>query len=804
MAAVAAMAILTSAQGSTEAVAKAAKGATCIEAAPGEIAPKGFLREFLSRQVTGLTGHRKRMRYPFDTDLWVLPIENIHFTEGVYNGRDQKPLIETDWWSSGIWWPFEQTAYLLDGMARVAALVEAPALAEEVKRNVDSVVAGASTNGNLFVRLSNSDSEWPMAVFFRAAQSHAERAGAKEEAKLAAAFQRHFDSRIGRRQKWGGRDALNIEGMLWTYAHTLDTNLLADAVQCYRASGIGHNFAVTRRVHDHGVSFSEAMKLPALMYMYTGDEKYRKEAKSAMRNAFELNEQANGQLSANEFLSGRDPRQGSETCIAADQLWSLGFYLQAFGDVEAADHMERIAYNALPGAITKDFRRLQYLSAVNQVACTPFANNTHFNYAESAWRQYRPDHFPQCCAGNVNRAMPAFVSRMWMRCAKTGGPVAMLHGPGSFSFEFGGAKVTVEEKTDYPFSDRVTFVVRTSKPVEMPLAYRVPGWAERKDAGTIAVEKRTWKDGDEFTVEFPAKVELRSDRNWHWIVRGPLTYSYAVPSRITYADKEDPFSPIRVEPNGPWNYAIDTNGFDVTTLRLAETGAKGAYPFETPTVKISVPVAEIQEWRVLDQDRFTPDPPLWAHPSGGRRMIDLVPYATTLARVTCFPDLTVRKRLPVVAAYTADKCWKWNPWKPIEQQKFEPETNNWSTTKFADMYQVPQRSPEIFFDLAHHFSSHDCKLGYLMFRFWSDEEGEAIYAIGAANKAQVFIDGEEVYRTEGWKDAVLMAPEWFRHHVNKGYNWALVKVGCGAWLGQYRTDWGAKLEVFMEKPADNR
>lgn len=777
---------------------RAQRGAVCFEAASGSIAPKGFLKEFLERQVTGLTGNRDRMRYPFDTGLWTEPIKNIHFTEGIFNGNDQKPEGERDWWSSGIWWPYEQTAYLLDGMARVAALIDAPALADEAARNVEAVFSHASTNGNLFVHYSNSQSEWPMAVFFRAAQAHAGRTGT--EAAVAAAFRRHFDSRRDTRRKWKDRDILNVEGMLWTYAYTGDTNLLADAQAAYRALGDGRGFVREKRTHDHGVSFSECMKLPALFYLYTGDEKYREPAMCAMRNAYELNVQANGQISANEFLSGRDPRQGSETCVVADQLWSLGFYLQAFGSVEAADHMERIAYNALPGAITKDFCRLQYLSCVNQAVCSPFSNNTHFNYAESAWRQYRPDHFPQCCAGNVNRAMPSFVSRMWMRCAKTLAPVAWLHGPSVFTLPYGGAEVTIEERTDYPFSDSVSFVVRTTKPVEMPLYYRVPGWADRPDAGTLAVEKRVWRDGDVFTVSFPAKIELKSDRNWHWIVRGPLTFTYAVPSKTTVERPGDRFSPITIEPAGPWNFAIDTNTLDTAKLAVVPTGAPaGAYPFETPTLSLELPVAEIEEWRVLDQDRFMPDPPLWAHPSGPRRTITLVPYATTLARVTCFPDLTVRKRLPVVAAYTANACYRWNPWKPIEVQKFEPETNNWTTARFANLYQVPQRSPEIYFDLAHHFGTHDHKLGYLMFRFWSDEEGTAVFALGAANKAQVFIDGKEVFRTQGWREAVMMAPEWFVHPVKKGYNWALVKVGCGEWLGQYRSDWGAKLEVFFEK-----
>ena len=65
-----------------------------------------------------------------------------------------------------MWWPYEQTAYQLDGMARVAQFVDAPALDAVVKRNLDWVYAHANpTNGDLFASLSASPSQWPLVVF---------------------------------------------------------------------------------------------------------------------------------------------------------------------------------------------------------------------------------------------------------------------------------------------------------------------------------------------------------------------------------------------------------------------------------------------------------------------------------------------------------------------------------------------------------------------------------------------------------------------------------------------------------------
>jgi hypothetical protein len=86
-----------------------------------------------------------------------------------------------------------------------------------------------------------------------------------------------------------------------------------------------------------------------------------------------------------------------------------------------------------------------------------------------------------------------------------------------------------------------------------------------------------------------------------------------------------------------------------------------------------------------------------------------------------------------------------------------------------------------------------------MFRFWSDYEEEAVFALGAASSAQGFIKGREVFRMEGLNEAELMAPQWFRQPVVKGYNYLLVKVAAANKCNQYRHEWGAKLDVFIER-----
>ena len=762
------------------------------------IRPKGHLEEFLRRQAEGITGHPEKLGYPFNTRLWEGPLERVFFTEGVYNGDDEPKDCEgEEFWKSGMWWPYEQTAYQLDGMMRVAQFIEAPELEATVKRNLEWVYAHANpTNGDLFASLSASPSQWPLVVFFRAAMAYAEKTG--DWNPLVKAFAANYAGKKEVRADWKDRDLLNVEGMLKVMEFTQDETLLADARAMYAKSWEAKAFGVKKHIVQHGVSLSEMLKIPCLLYLYTGEQNYLDQAKSAVENVYEMDEQADGLFSANEYTSGRDPRQGHETCVTADMMWTLGYFLQADGDVKMADRMERIAYNALPGSCTKDFKRHQYLSSVNQAVCGPFAQSAHFNYGESTWRQYRRAHFPQCCTGNINRAMPSFVRRMWLTDKASGSPVAMLYGPSEFTGVQNGVPYTIVEETNYPFEDAVRFTLKSERPISVSLRCRIPGWCDSPEAGTLVT--RTLESGKTLEVNLPVRLQVESDRNWHWIRRGPLTFSFVPPAMVTEDEPGDPFTALRIMPEaGSWNYAFDQAEIKDAVAKAKVEFLPAAYPFETPSLRVRLPVRRIREWQVLDEGRFMPDPPLCVHPTGERAELDFVPYATTLQRITCFPDTEPRERLATVAAYCNGELFPYASERALAEQVFPPET--WSDKDFRKLYRVPPRQADLFFDLGAHFAGQDTagKMTYLLFRVWSDRDAdEAVWCLSAGYEVQAFIDGREVYRTDGMTEGLRMAPSWIKHPVKKGYNYMLVKLARPAYVTkQYPQFWGAKLEVFV-------
>ena len=103
---------------------------------------------------------------------------------------------------------------------------------------------------------------------------------------------------------------------------------------------------------------------------------------------------------------------------------------------------------------------------------------------------YRAAHDVECCPGNINRAMPNYVIRMWMR-ANDDGLAAVYYGPSEVTAKVNGQTVTIAEETDYPFRDRISFRFKTARPVAFNFQYRIPQWC---DAAVVQVNGETLHD----------------------------------------------------------------------------------------------------------------------------------------------------------------------------------------------------------------------------------------------------------------------------------------------------------------------
>src|SRR5258708_32653410 len=76
----------------------------------------------------------------------------------------------------------------------------------------------------------------------------------------------------------------------------------------------------------------------------------------------------NGMFSCDEHLAGRNPSQGSELCAVVEYMFSLEQSLAILGDASLGDRLEKLAFNALPGAMTEDMGSPPYDQRANPVA----------------------------------------------------------------------------------------------------------------------------------------------------------------------------------------------------------------------------------------------------------------------------------------------------------------------------------------------------------------------------------------------------------------------------------------------------
>ncbi|HTX98923.1 MAG TPA: beta-L-arabinofuranosidase domain-containing protein [Bacteroidota bacterium] len=618
------------------------------EAPLSTIRPSGWLDEYLVRQRDGLTGHLEAAGHPFNSTGW----------------------FGTSMEKYG-WVVYEQNAYWVDGMMRCGELLRDSMLEAKASKEIDYVLDHADPDGYLgpkFLKPHSDLSRWPHVVFFRAMMA---RYGATGDRRIVEALRRHYLSKSD--AYTSHRNVVNVEIMLWTYARTRDPELLRLAEECYagynrissEVTTLDHMKSDGKMDGFHGVTFNETAKLAAVLYLYTGKKEYLDAVEHAYQKIDRWYMLVDGVHSSTEGFRGDDPLQSHETCDIADYTWALGYLLMATGKAEYADKIERACYNAATGAITKDFKALQYFSCPNQVIADRTSNHNEFTHG-SAWMSFRPNPGTECCAGNVNRIMPDFASRMWM-VDSTGEPVAALFGPSVFAGKADGDSITIREETKYPFDDKIQFSVSARKQAHVSLTLRIPSWCSsprivvehhgtsrelRPGSGTFE-RIGDLENGDVVVSTFPMTLKATGwPEGGVALERGPLVFALPVPHK-QFVDTLDTrstrsFPAWNMEPTGPWNYALAIPDGDLDRcIEVVHHNVNG-YPWDEANAPVSlrVPARLVRNWR-LDQDphvaeaRYTPHLPsrstLPSRISTTLDTITLVPYGCTELRMSIFP-----------------------------------------------------------------------------------------------------------------------------------------------------------------------
>lgn len=633
--------------------------------------PRGWLKTYLQLQRDGLTGHLdKASGFPFNQAGWAAPYPEKGGDFGTY----------PEW---GLW---------LDGMIRCGYLLEDNFLIQKAKTQFEYVLTHPAKNGILGPNWNDwtevgphEKGAWRYAQFrfFHALKAEFFATG---DDRILPAMQKHYLI-IPPIQHAIHQGVCNIEHMCALYGLTGNKQMMERALMAWQKVNepeIAHfrNFDIPldvllsdKKATAHGLTYTEALRIPAVLYMYTGQQQLLDAAINGFRKLDRDHMLIDGCPSSNECLAGKNPRVAHETCVVSSYSWGAGYMLMITGNTKWADKIERIIFNAGIGSVTKDFKANQYHSSPNQIIST--SKSSHNCQSPSRRMQYRPGFMTQCCSANVNRFLPNYVLRMWLKDC-SGGLVAALYGPSEISAKVGDdkQKVTIVERTDYPFSEEIEFEIQTEGKVCFPLQLRIPGWCQRASlslngklmnietkAGSFVKLDRQFSNNDKIVLSLPMQPKLSFwQEGGIGIERGPLAYSLLIkedrqietdPPLSGDVKAHKDFPAWNIMPASPWNYALDVS-YNQEKLEkeveiIHQPMVDNPWAIGASPIRLRVPARRLPDWKpelesLCDEDGTledgirTPRLPAPVLPAGEVEKITLVPLGSTCIRLTIFPD----------------------------------------------------------------------------------------------------------------------------------------------------------------------
>lgn len=600
----------------------------------GSVDAQGWLAQQLRLQANGLTGHAEE----------VIP------ELGPENG-----------WRGGQGESWEKGPYFIRGLVSLAYVTDDPKLKAQAKKWIEAIIASQRPDGQIGPA-SNND-WWPRMVILWTLRDYYEATKDERVIPLMTKYCRYALMRLPQQplEEWAkARAGDQIDTVQWLYKRTGDAFLLELAALLEKQANRWNTFY--RTLHgspgdfriEHGVNVSQGMKFPVANYERTGQRDDATAFMDAWVNLRRSHGLSIGMWSGTEPLAGKSTTQGIEMCSIVEQMLSNEVAMEVLGDPLIADRHERIAFNLLPGGTTKEFKQFQYYTLPNvPVALRNAKGAMPFSDDHGDDLLCSPHSGFHCCCYNLHMGWPKYVQHAWM-ATPDGGLAAVAYGPTKVSVRLGETPVSIEEETDYPFSDVLRFKVHPGKPLAFPLKLRIPSWAvdprvavngefiSGVKQGEFLTISRTWQEGDQVVAEFPAELATENAYNGSaslW--RGPLVFSLRI--------KEDSkpvtlfpggFDEVELTPASPWNYALDIDR--VKPQAKLSRGKMPANPWlpETTPIKLTVPAKRLPGWGLVRDDRVAAEvPPSPVKSDQPLEEITLVPFGAQTLRITAFPLL---------------------------------------------------------------------------------------------------------------------------------------------------------------------
>lgn len=455
----------------------------------------------------------------------------------------------------------------------------------------------------------------------------------------------------------------NIDVVLWLYNRTGEASLLtlADTLknQAYNHTDIFTNNKFLTFGSDfhpkHNVNVSQAIKMPAISYQRTNNAADRDAFMAGNNHLLNNHGQVTGMSSGTEMLAGKSSIQGVELCAIVERMQSNEEAQMILGNPAIGDQLEKIAFNALPGAMDKANKIHAYYTLPNQYQSVRGPQGFEQDYSTGI--VLGPNSGYPCCRFNLHMGWPYYVKNMWAG-TNDNGVAAMVYGPSRVTARVGTGTVdaTIVESTNYPFEEQIRFTINVPSAVAFPLKLRIPAWASGPSVlvngtaqggvtpGTFFTINRTWNNGDTVTLNVPMPVRTSTQiNNSVAIERGPLVFALKMTENWlqTWTGPLG-FNEYEIRPGNAWNYGLLLDRNNPGASISVQTGAMPVNPFVTATTPVRL-IANARKvtWGTVrngmaaaevQQSPFSSSNPT--------EQITLIPFGAENTRITYFPEVT--------------------------------------------------------------------------------------------------------------------------------------------------------------------
>ena len=368
---------------------------------PGAVEPGGWLRDWAQSAREGITGH---------LDEW-----HPTFADGWKGVPVQAPGAQPD----GTGWPIEQSAYWLDGALRLGFVLHDEALIRKIRARLDPIVEGVNKAefGTSFIYWKKGfkpvefDS-WAHSQMGRALVALYQGTGEKRVLDTLVKVYADYPANMGGIAMGGGgvSGLCNLEAMLETYSYSGDRRILDRALQAMRQPEVAKEFQAWPKGKlspGHMVIFYENLRLPAIVYPWSGDTNLLQATLGGFKWLDENHMLPYGVAAGEEFASGVGAFRTTETCDVTAMLLAASWMYRVQGAGDWGDRMERAFFNAGAAPVARDFQTMCYYQSPNRLRADALPCEQP-NCPGREGNRFHPLGCPTvlCCVGAVNRIIP--------------------------------------------------------------------------------------------------------------------------------------------------------------------------------------------------------------------------------------------------------------------------------------------------------------------------------------------------------------------------------------------------------------